>query len=81
MAKVIIIGGGPAGMMAAVTASSKHQVVLIEKNEKLGRKLYITGKGRCNITNAKDIGDFFEHIPVILIFYIVLYIPLLMKIQ
>ena len=63
MAKIIIIGGGPAGMMAAVTASSKHDVVLIEKNEKLGRKLYITGKGRCNITNAKDIGDFFEHIP------------------
>lgn len=63
MAKVIIIGGGPAGMMAAVTASSKHDVVLIEKNEKLGRKLYITGKGRCNITNAKDIGDFFENIP------------------
>ena len=63
MAKIIIIGGGPAGMMAAVTASSVHEVVLIEKNEKLGRKLFITGKGRCNITNAKDIGDFFEHIP------------------
>jgi len=63
VAKIIIIGGGPAGMMAAVTASSKHDVVLIEKNEKLGKKLFITGKGRCNITNAKDIGDFFEHIP------------------
>lgn len=50
-------------MMAAVAASSKHEVVLVEKNEKLGRKLYITGKGRCNITNAKEIGDFFEHIP------------------
>ena len=50
-------------MMSAVTASSKHDVVLIEKNEKLGRKLFITGKGRCNITNAKDIGDFFENIP------------------
>ena len=63
MSKVIIIGGGPSGMMAAVAASSKHEVVLVEKNEKLGRKLYITGKGRCNITNAKEIGDFFEHIP------------------
>lgn len=63
MAKVIIIGGGPAGMMAAIMASAKHEVVLIEKNERLGRKLYITGKGRCNITNAKDIGDFFENIP------------------
>jgi predicted Rossmann fold flavoprotein len=63
VAKIIVIGGGPAGMMAAVTASSKHDVVLIEKNEKLGRKLFITGKGRCNITNAKDIGDFFDHIP------------------
>jgi predicted Rossmann fold flavoprotein len=63
VAKVIVIGGGPAGMMAAVSASSKHDVVLIEKNERLGRKLFITGKGRCNITNAKDIGDFFDHIP------------------
>jgi predicted Rossmann fold flavoprotein len=63
VSKIIIIGGGPAGMMAAVAASAKHDVVVIEKNEKLGRKLYITGKGRCNITNAKDIGNFFEHIP------------------
>lgn len=63
MATVIIIGGGPAGMMAAIEASKNNKVVLIESNHKLGKKLYITGKGRCNITNAKDIGDFMESIP------------------
>lgn len=50
-------------MMAAIQASEKgHDVVLIEKNEKLGKKVYITGKGRCNITNACDIEDFFKNI-------------------
>lgn len=63
MAKVIVIGGGPAGMMAAIKASERHQVVLLEKNEKLGKKLFISGKGRCNLTNAKDIGEFFDYIP------------------
>lgn len=63
MAKVVVVGGGPGGMMAAISASKHNSVVLIEKNEKLGKKLYITGKGRCNVTNNKDIGDFFEYIP------------------
>lgn len=56
MMDVIVVGGGPAGMMAAIAASSHgKKVVLLEKNEKLGKKLYITGKGRCNVTNASDV--------------------------
>ena len=55
MSKVLIIGGGAAGMMAAVAAGENgHEVWLYEKNDRLGRKLFITGKGRCNITNAGD---------------------------
>lgn len=63
MSKVIVIGAGPAGMMAAVEAAKNHEVVLIDGNDKLGKKLYITGKGRCNVTNGKDIGEFFDFIP------------------
>jgi predicted Rossmann fold flavoprotein len=59
----IIIGGGPAGMMSAIEASKSTRVILLESNAKLGKKLFITGKGRCNITNAKDINDFFDFIP------------------
>jgi len=63
MAKVIVIGGGAAGMMAAITAAGKgHQVLLLEKNEKLGKKLFITGKGRCNLTNACDTNELFTNI-------------------
>ena len=52
MKNVIVIGGGPAGLMAAYAAARNgHKVTLIEKNEKLGKKIYITGKGRCNFTN------------------------------
>lgn len=60
MSNVIVVGGGAAGMMAAVFAVRNGQnVQLLEKNEKLGKKLFITGKGRCNITNAADIEDLF----------------------
>ena len=62
--KVIVIGGGPAGMMSAITASQKgHQVTLIEKMPTLGRKLLITGKGRCNITSSLDMSKFIENTP------------------
>ncbi|MDO5022339.1 MAG: NAD(P)/FAD-dependent oxidoreductase [Eubacteriales bacterium] len=62
--EIIIIGGGPAGMTAALFALKKGaDVCLLEKNDKLGKKLYITGKGRCNMTNDCDINTFLEHIP------------------
>lgn len=50
-------------MMAAIAASDSNQVILVEKNHKLGKKLFITGKGRCNVTNGKDISEFFDYIP------------------
>ncbi len=63
MSKVIVVGGGAAGMMAAITAAEKgHQVTLLERNEKLGKKVFITGKGRCNLTNASDPEQIFENI-------------------
>lgn len=63
MKNVVITGGGPAGMMAAITAARRgFRVTLVEKNEKLGKKLFITGKGRCNITNAGDSEDLFNSI-------------------
>lgn len=62
--KVIVIGGGPAGMMAAIMSKRNgHEVILIEKMRSLGRKLSITGKGRCNITNATDIDNFIKNVP------------------
>ena len=62
--KVIVIGGGPAGMIAAITASKcGNNVTLFEKMRSVGRKLSITGKGRCNITNAMEMSEFMSNIP------------------
>ena len=61
MSKILVVGGGAAGMMAAVTAARRGKnVLLLEKNEKLGKKLFITGKGRCNLTNSAEIEELFN---------------------
>ncbi|WP_455540034.1 NAD(P)/FAD-dependent oxidoreductase [Terrisporobacter sp.] len=64
MKKVVVIGGGPAGMMAAATAADNGaEVILLEKQHRLGRKLLITGKGRCNITNNCEVEELIENVP------------------
>jgi len=63
MSKVLIVGGGAAGMAAAIAAAgSGHEVHIYEKNEKLGKKVYITGKGRCNVTNACDMEELMRNV-------------------
>ena len=63
MTTVVVIGAGPAGVMAAITAAQNgSKVVLLDKNEKIGRKLYISGKGRCNLTNVAEFNDFVANI-------------------
>ena len=62
MMKMIVVGGGAAGMMCAIKASDRYDVTLIEKNEKLGKKLFITGKGRCNLTNNTDEEEFLRNV-------------------
>lgn len=63
MSKVLVVGGGAAGMISAVYAARNgNDVTIFEKNEKLGKKLYITGKGRCNITNACDMEELFQSV-------------------
>lgn len=63
MSRVVIIGGGAAGMLAAIAAAGAgHQVQIYEKNEKLGKKIFITGKGRCNLTNACDTEELFGNV-------------------
>ena len=63
--KIVIIGGGPAGMMAAIAAAtfSKNEVIILEKMPMLGKKLLITGKGRCNITSSLDMEEFIKNTP------------------
>ena len=62
--RIAVVGGGPAGMMAAIAAGEQGaEVTLFDGNEKLGKKLYITGKGRCNVTNDADSDAFFKNIP------------------
>ena len=62
MKKMIVIGAGAAGMLCAIKASERYKVTLIEKNDRPGRKLYITGKGRCNVTNASDEETFLKNV-------------------
>ncbi|WP_291634971.1 NAD(P)/FAD-dependent oxidoreductase [Clostridium sp.] len=62
MLKVIVVGGGPAGIMAAISAAKNSEVILIERNKEIGAKLKLTGGGRCNITNNRDIEEFFDKI-------------------
>lgn len=63
MSSVIVVGGGAAGMYAAYHAANcGHKVTLLEQNEKLGKKIYITGKGRCNLTNASDMDEIFKNV-------------------
>ena len=63
MRRIIVVGGGAAGMMAAIQAAEPgNSVLLLEKNEKLGKKLFITGKGRCNVTNDCDVENLLAHV-------------------
>ena len=63
MKKVIVIGAGASGLMAAYAAAARgNDVLVLERNEKAGKKIYITGKGRCNVTNAVAAEDFFPNV-------------------
>ena len=65
MKKIVVIGAGAAGILAALQAAKKddNKVILMERNDRIGRKLMITGKGRCNITNVADLPTFIKNIP------------------
>lgn len=73
--KIGVIGAGPAGIIAAGVAGSRGKdVTLIEKNDRIGKKLFITGKGRCNITNNAPIEEFFDKVMRNKTFFIVVFI-------
>ncbi len=62
--KVIVVGGGPSGMLAAISAAqNENNVIILERNKFLGKKILVTGKGRCNVTSSIDIEDFIKNIP------------------
>lgn len=62
--KVIVVGGGPSGMLAAISAAqNSNNVIILERNKFLGKKILVTGKGRCNVTSSIDIDDFIKNIP------------------
>ena len=61
--KIVVVGGGASGMLSAIySARAGAEVILLEKNEKLGKKIYITGKGRCNVTNDCEVDDFLQNV-------------------
>jgi len=81
MIDVIVIGGGPSGLMAAIAAAEqKKKVLLIEKGNKLGKKLAISGGGRCNVTNRLSVDEIIKHIPGMVDSYIVHLRFIIMKI-
>ena len=62
--KTVVIGGGPSGMMSAISASlNGDRVILLEKEKSLGKKLLITGKGRCNVTSSLPMSEFISNVP------------------
>ena len=78
---VIVVGGGPSGMLAAISsAQNGNKVIILEKNSFLGKKILVTGKGRCNVTSSIEMEEFIKNIPGNGKFYIVHFKTLQIKI-